>query len=825
MSCEMRHRHYRASVTANAMSVSWGHPTGHAHRCPSLRLSAASPKRVAMETDSAANTAPIPLSLVQDLCARCRPPDRDGEMDEGTVAAGTMVGMMMASPHWCWPITVLPDQSPSSLQDSLVVERDGQPVIAIPIDMLRALWRWVLYSPWVVSLIAERAPILRWWRSIIDSPLWQELRAFQQKHGPWAVKWEHLYGYLPPLRFPDIVRETHHLLSSADPDDQQMALTVLEQWLASDDHATRRFATQMLSTWLHARPTDGTVTDDHLRPRLRAITILASDTDPTVICAHLYHLLRTARNQTDQDGVQAGTDLLDGRGDGRSLAMGRWMSLLGEMVRDHPSDAVIREVLDGIMSVILSSARPDDRVGWAATLWNLMTDPTCSDRRRRMIAAALTPMMQDPMVGSLLRAWLWTHLSPQRIISEPVWDSLLAPLIRTVCADEVVTMIEQALATVRATMETDCDPIVRRFDRILAAGWGNGQDHRILQIIDSLPGPHWQTVLTEGVTTSVSAEVCDRLRSWFPHDQAFELIVDHIHAREQRGDWSVAPLPASLIPWVCEAACSHPNRLHPTTVVRRLWLDEPDYAWNVTCTMLGSPYTAVRTIALAALDAGWGTGHDAAIATILRTIILQHPLSVVLDTACATVVAGIGRAAPAIIESLLTDLMTRGDTEVRRQLIRALHRGWGRGQDDLVWRVVETMGARDPSDRVWGGAHDTLARAWDYQPPDVVVSLVDRMVTHRMIPDAIATYAPGWDHLPTAHMIERIAHHVAHLCAHAYDPTISRYRLETLISAWASVIAAGAKHMSAADIHALLSPLWNLSPRSCLFGFVQWFRR
>jgi hypothetical protein len=746
-------------------------------------------------------------------------------MDEGTVAAGTMVGIMMASPHWCWPITVLPDQSPSRPQDSVVVERDGRPVIAIPINMLRALWRWVLYSPWVVSLIAERAPILRWWRFIIDSPLWQELRAFQQKHGPWAVEWEHLYGYLPPLRFPDIVRATDHLLSSADPDDQQMALTILTRWLASDDHATRRFATQMLATWLHARPADGTVTDDHLRPRLRALTILASADDPAVVSAHLYHLLRTARNQTDQDGVQAGADLLDGRGAGRSVAMGRWMSLLGEMVRDHPSDDVIRTVLDGIMPAILPSARPDDRVGWAATLWNLMTDPTCSDGRRRMIAAALAPMMQDPMVGALLRVWLRAHLSPHRILSEPVWDSLLAPLIRTGCADEVVTMIEQALATVRATMGTDCDPIVRRFDPILAAGWGHGYDHRILQIIDSIPGPHWETVLCEGVTASVGEVVCDRLLSWFSRDQAFERIVHHIRAREQRGDWPLASLPTYLIPWVGEAARSHPDRLHPTTI-RRLWLADPVRAWNVTETMLGLPYTAVQTIALAALDAGWGIGYDAAIATIVRTIILQHPLSVVLNTACATAVAGIGRAAPDIIASLLTDLATGGDTEVQRQLVRALHCGWGRGQDDLVMRVLETTVARNPSERIWDdGARDTLARAWDYQPPHMVVSLVDRMVTHGMIPDAIAAYAPGWTHLPTAHMIEHIAHHVAYLCAHADDPTISRYRRETLISAWASVIAAGAEHVSAADIHALLSPLWNLSPRSCLFGFVQWFRR
>jgi hypothetical protein len=632
-------------------------------------------------------------------------------------------------------------------------------VIAIPINMLRALWRWVLRGPEVL-FIEQRAPILRWWRFIIDSPLWQELWQELRTRQPAHVRY-YLYGHLSPILLPDIARATDHLLSSADPDDQQMALTILTRWLASDDHATRRFATHMLATWLHARPADGTMTDDHLRPRLRALTILASDTEPPV--------------------------------------------------------------------------HPDDWVGWATTLWNLMTDPTCSDRRHQMIAAALTPMMQDPMVAALVRARLRAHLSPHRILSEPVWDSLLATLIRTVCADEVVMMIEQALATVRATMGTDRDSIVRRFDRILAAGWGHGHDHRILQIIDSVPGWHWKTVLCEGITASVGEVVCDRLLSWFSRDQAFELLVNHIHAREQRGDWPLAPLPASLIPWVGKAARIHPDRL-PANTIRRLWLTDRVRAWNVTQTMLDSDDPSVQQRAIAAMDAGWGTGMDDTIATTLRTIILQNSLSV-LNTACATVVAGIGRAAPAIIESLLTELAMQGDWIAQQQLISALHRGWGRGQDALVMRIVEMIAEQESLEWGWVNARATLIQAWRYQPPHVVVSLVDRMVTHEMhrlmheqgipgaLDDAIAAYAPDWDHLPTAHMIERIVYHVAHLCAHADDLTISRNKRESLISAGAWVIAASAERLSAADIHALLSPLWNLSPRSCLSGFVQWFRR
>jgi len=255
--------------------------------------------------------------------------------------------------------------------------------------------------------------------------------------------------------------------------------------------------------------------------------------------------------------------------------------------------------------------------------------------------------------------------------------------------------------------------------------------------------------------------------------------------------------------------------------------------------MLRSQYSRTRDCALAALDAGWGTGIDDTIATILRTIILQNPLSIVFNTACATAVAGIGKADPAVIASLLTELVTRGSEEARLQIIHALHHRWGQGQDDVVMRVVETMVAQDPnlSERTWSGARDTLGRAWDYQPPHVVVSLIDRMVTNGMhsllthkkcithkLHDVIAAWAPGWTHLPTAHMIERITHHVAYLCAHAYDFT-STCGPDLLISAWAQVIAAGAEQLSVSDIHAVLSPLWDLSPHKCLTGCMQGVRR
>jgi len=99
-----------------------------------------------------------------------------------------------------------------------------------------------------------------------------------------------------------------------------------------------------------------------------------------------------------------------------------------------------------------------------------------------------------------------------------------------------------------------------------------------------------------------------------------------------------------------------------------------------------------------------------------------------------------------------------------------------------------------------------VAQAWSHLLPHVVVPLVvwpgTRFMHHLLNneedfvskPDRviIAAFVPGRDHLRTAQVIERIAHHVTHLCALADDPTISRRRRETSVSAWARVIAAGA---------------------------------
>jgi hypothetical protein len=299
-----------------------------------------------------------------------------------------------------------------------------------------------------------------------------------------------------------------------------MALTMLERWLASDDHATHTLVAQMLRAWLNQQAAASPTND---RLRLRAITILASSDDPTVVSARLYHLLRTAWTRIEPTDVRTGMTLLHGRGDGRSITMDRWMSLLGEMVRDHPSDDVIREVLGWLMPTIVPPDRPDVRVRWATTLWTLLTNSTCSNERRQTIATALIPMMQDPMVAALVHAQLCTDLSLLQTIPAPIGDTLLAGLIHTAHADAVLSMIAQEIRQ---------NPnAIARFDSILAAGWGNGHDHRILQIIDSVLGPHWHTVLTEGVTTSVGAEVCDRLRSWFSRDLAMALIVHHIQHR------------------------------------------------------------------------------------------------------------------------------------------------------------------------------------------------------------------------------------------------------------------------------------------------------
>jgi hypothetical protein len=759
MSCAYRTHRYRASVTARPASVSWG----HVHHPIPLRPPVVRPNRqVVLAT---ADDAPIPVSLVQYLWSRWQksPPDvRD--------AVTAAIGNLMRSPRWHWDVTVLPDHAPTNPSNPCVIERDGRPTIGIPTAMLQELWRWVLGNT------DQRAPILRWFASGITPSLWQELHTDQQAHVSLTEQaWYPLYGYLSPVLLPDIAHTAHDLLSSADPDDHQMALTMLEQWLASDDHATRDLATQMLSTWLHARPADGTVTD------------------------------------------------------------ARWMSLLGKMVRDHPSDAVIREVLDRLMPAILPSAHPDDRIRWAATLWNLMTDSTLSDARRQTIARALTPMMQDPMVAARVHAQVCTDPSLLQTIPAPIGDTLLASLIHTAHADAVLSMIAQEIRQNPST--------IARFDRIVAAGWGNGHDHRILQIIDSVPGPHWHTVLTEGVTTSVGAEVCERIQSWFPRDHGNGLIAYHIHDREERGDWPLAPLPTYLIPWVGDAARTCPSDLHPTTI-RRLWLADPVQAWNVTQAILDSDDPFVQQRALAAMDAGWGRGHDDTIAATLLPRILNSRSWSTIESGIATAVAGIGTAPPAIIASLLTELATGGNTNVQRWLISALRHGWGRGQDALVLRVVAIIAKREESwEWIWAEAHETLIRAWDHLPPHVVRSLIDQLLTHvmnglvnekkfekwfgrvSMAKAAIAAFAPGWAHLPTAHMIERIAHHVAHLCAHADDPAISRYRRDTLISAWARVIAAGAEHVSAADVHALLGPLWDLSPHGCLTGIEQGVRR
>jgi hypothetical protein len=450
MSCAYRTHRYRASVTAYPASVSWGLTTGHAQHPIPLRPPVVYPHRQAVT--ATADDAPIPVSLVQYLWAQwCQAPT-SAHRDE-VVAA---VGELMQSPRWHWDVTVLPDQSPPDPQSPFVTERDGRPTISMPIAMLRDLWRWVLGN------VSARAAVLRWWTPPIDPALWQELRTYQPAHGPPLTKqdWYPLYRYLSPVLLPDIVRETHHLLSSADPDDHQRALTTLERWLASDDHATRDLAAQMLSTWLNEQaatsPTD-------YRLRLRAIAILSSSDDPAVVSTHLYHLLRTARNRIELGDMRTVIDLLHGRGDGRSRAMDRWVSLMAAIVKEHPSEGVIREVLDRLPTIVPPD-RPDVRVRWAATLWTLLTDSTLPDKRRQTIATALTPMMQEPMVAALVHAQLCTDPSPRQTIPASIRDTLLAGLMRTVCADEVLRMIAQEIRQ---------NPnAIARFDPIVAAGWG-----------------------------------------------------------------------------------------------------------------------------------------------------------------------------------------------------------------------------------------------------------------------------------------------------------------------------------------------------------------
>jgi hypothetical protein len=796
MSCAARFHRYRASVspppTLPPASVSWKHVTGHPHHpmhplpdAPTGRASrtARTERQAVTKTGMSTDDASIPVSLVQYLWSRWQesPP---GVRD----AVTAIIGELMRSPRWHWHLTVLPDHAPTDPSNPFVIARDGRPTIGIPIAMLRDLWTWVLGNT------DQRAPILQWFASGITPSLWQELCAMKELTG-----WEryNLYKHLSPRCLPAVAQGTYQLLSSNNPYDQQSALFVLDRWLASDDRATRTVASHMLRTWL-----DGGGTDSSAANQLHAITnLVASGYAP--------------------------------------VAFGRWAHAVDALVRAHPSETEVRAVLDRLGAMmILPSTHPDDRGAWVTTLWTLGADSTISEPRRQMIATALHQMMQDPMVVSVVRTLLRTDLSAQRIMSEPVWDPLLATLIRTVCVDEVLRMIAEALATVRTTMGTDRDPIVRRFDRILAAGWGNGQDHRILQIIASHPGPHWETVLTEGITTSVGAEVCARIRSWFPRDQAIALIVNHIHTREDRGDWPLAPLPAHLIPWVGEAAHTCPYDLHPTTI-RRLWLADPVYAWNVTQTMLSPSFPSAWHIAFAAMDAGWGTGMDDTIAAALRLIIpYYHRDEMAVRNGIQTVAAGIGRAAPAIIAALLTELAMQGNEIVQRQLVHALHRGWGHGQDDLVMHVLKTIVNRGASELVWDAASHTLAQAWDYRPPQEVLQLGERLLMNQIrrlvnhediwiategIRPATTMLAYGWNYVPTPQFTRCITQYHTHLLS-----CVRTLRVELqydVVSDWVSVIAAGAQRLSASDIHALLEPLWTLSPHGCLNGIERWVCR
>jgi hypothetical protein len=505
-----------------------------------------------------------------------------------------------------------------------------------------------------------------------------------------------------------------------------------------------------------------------------------------------------------------------------------WPHVVATIVRSHPSNDAICTMLDRLVPTILTATRPDDRAAWVTTLWKLVTNPLNGWRRQTSADALRWMMTHDPMVVSVVRNLLRAHLSPQCIMTEPMLDPLLKDFMRTPAVDEMLEIIDQAIHQAPNT--------IARFNFILAAGWGNGHDHRILQIIDSIPGPHWKTVLIAGITASVGDVVCDRIGSWFPRGQAITMIVNRINAREERGDWPLEPLPEHLIPWVGEAARICPYALHPTTI-RRLWLANPEQAWNVTQTMLGLSSSTVRAIALAAMDAGWGTGHDAEVATTLRARILEHqdgPDSI--ETGTTAAVAGIGRAVPAIIESLLTELAMQGNENVQRKLISALRRGWGHGQDDLVMRIMEIIAKRDPSDVVWVDSGDTLTQAWHHLPPQAVVHLIDWLLTRTMARSVdgtsvaaqfaaegiIPALVPGWTYLPAEQVIERIAHHVAHLHAHAR--TLDSSTRDRLVAAWASVIAAGMERSSAADIHALLSLLWTISPHSCTLGMKRLFQ-
>jgi hypothetical protein len=728
------------------------------------------PKRQAVL--ATADDASIPVSLVQYLWSRWQesPPDvRD--------AVTAAVGELMRSPRWHWDVTVLPDQSLPDPQGSFVSERAGRPTIGMPIAMLRTIWTQVVED--VDRSSPTMPPIMQRFVSITDRSLWQEFwqevcarQNRVQKRFRRSMKrnlQHHLYGYLSPRRLPEILPEIRRLLRSNDLDDRYTALTVLTRWLESSDHETRAIAAQMLPGWPH---------------------------------------------------------------------------VVAALVRSHPSDTAIRTILDRLVPTILTATRPEDRAAWVATLWELVTDPILDGSRRYVSADALKRMMiHDPMAAALVHERLRTVPLTHPAFHAPVWNILLEGLMHTAVAgevlEEVLDAIEQAIREDRRT--------IPRLDPVLAACWGTGHDHRILAMVTSHPDPSWREVLTMGLMTSVGAEVCAFIQSQVPRDQAVDRIVSHIRDRDGRHDLPLAPLPAHLIPWVCAAAHACPHHLYPTTI-RRLWLADPNQAWNVTQTMLDSGHRFVQQPAIAAMDAGWGTGHDAEIATTLRSIILERQDDRdgigTIENGIVTAVAGIGIAPPSLIEALLTELEMKGNEIVQRDLISAVRRGWGRGQDALVLRIVEMIAERYPSEWVWENAGATLTRAWRVLPPDVVVSLIDRLVTREMdrwptrptlfyqaknctIDNVIAALAPIWTHLPTPQGIERIARHVDHLHAHAHalkyglDPN-AQYRL---IAAWASVIAAGANRLSAADIHALLSPLRKISAFACSDGVLQWAYR
>jgi hypothetical protein len=623
-------------------------------------------RQVVTET---ADDAPIPVSLVQYLCAQWwsgLSEERDAVID--------LLGRLIASPHWHWPITALSAHVPTDL-GSCVFEHDGQRTIGIPSTILWDIWVWVLKHP------NERVSVLRWLAPTLDPALWQRLRAWQTSYAPGMTPAHRyrLYPYLLPTHLPELVQEIHQLLSSDNPNDQHIALTVLDRWLASPDSATRTLAAQMLHTLLNE--------EHHLR--LPIITILAASGDATV----------------DVD---------------------RWAHHVAAFIRTHPSDRMIQDTLDRLMPAIWSSVRPDDRVAWVVTLWDLMNESTLGGRCL-MIAGVLAKMMQqDPMVARLVCDRLRTvsplHRSRLPFIPRRTWDTLLAGLIRTVCADEVLTIIEQEI-------RQDPDAIAR-FDPIVAAGWGNGRDGRILQMVTSHPSLHWREVIAAVVTTSVGVEVCTLLGSRVPADQCMDMVMIQLQNGEQFGNLPLAPLPASLIPWVGDTARTRPYRLHPTTI-RRLWLTDPDRAWNVTQIMLDSGHRFVQQRAIAAMDTGWGTGHDAEVATTLRARILEHQDDRDgIEAGITTAVAGLGIAPPSLIAALLTELAMQGNETVQRQLISALRRGWGRGQDDLVVRIVKTIADRMASTSVWRGSCAMVTQAWHHLPPQFVVHLIDWLLTH-----------------------------------------------------------------------------------------------